>query len=119
MNRQELAIAYLLDELDRADREGVERQLERDPALRGEIESLRPVVGKLDRLPGDAWPADPGPAVAPPAPSEGPQERRWSLRPAVALAALLIVAALGAGLGVLLARAAARPRPNRSSSFAP
>jgi anti-sigma-K factor RskA len=113
MNRQELAIAYLLDELDRADRDRVERRLGHDPDLRTEVESLRPLVGKLDRLPEDAWPADPVSAgVAAAARGGSAGARRWSLRPAVALATLLVVAALGAGLGVLLSQGDSTAPPN-------
>jgi anti-sigma-K factor RskA len=120
MNRRELASAYLLDALEPDERAKVERRLAGDAELRAEVDAARALTARLEALPEDAWPmdasseadaapardpavagsavADAKPAVAP----VGRGRRRWTIRPAFALAALLVVAALGFGLGALL-----------------
>ena len=45
-------VAYLLGELDDAQVAAFERAMAADPALREEVERLRPVVSKLERVPG-------------------------------------------------------------------
>jgi anti-sigma-K factor RskA len=103
MNRRELAAAYLLDDLDAGGRAEVERRLAGDAELRAEVEAMRGLTSHLDALPESAWPvgtAEPAPAVAVGATSGTP--RRWRVRPAFALAALLVVAAAGFGLGAIL-----------------
>jgi anti-sigma-K factor RskA len=55
------AVEYLLGELSPADTERFEADLASDPALRTELDRLRPVVGRLEDL-GDAWePLEPPP----------------------------------------------------------
>ena len=107
MNRRELATAYLLDSLEPAERAEVERRLAGDAELRAEVEAMRPLTTRLDALPEaglagastvpDAGDRRPAAAVAPTV-----RRARWRVRPALALAALLVVAALGFGLGALL-----------------
>jgi len=103
MNRRELAAAYMLGELDAAGREDVDRRLADDPELRAEVEAMRPLLGALSELPAEGWPPDAVTDAAAPAPEPVTPPRRWSLRPAFAIAALLLVALLGTGLGALLA----------------
>ena len=45
-------VAYLLGELDDAQVAEFERAMTADPALREEVERLRPVVSRLERVPG-------------------------------------------------------------------
>lgn len=97
MNRRELAAAYLLDSLEPAERADFERRLTGDAELRAEVEAARALTSRLDALPEDAWPTE---SVAPEAPA--PSSRRWRVRPAFAIVALLLVAAAGFGLGALL-----------------
>jgi anti-sigma-K factor RskA len=114
MNRRELAAAYLLDGLDPGERAKVESRLAGDAGLRAEIDAARVLTARLEALPEDAWPVDAGgaeaaapasgstDAAAPaPAPATRPA-RRWGIRPAFAVAALLVVAAIGFGLGAVL-----------------
>jgi anti-sigma-K factor RskA len=102
MNRRELAAAYLLDELDGSERSDLERRLREDAELRGEVEAMRPLIDRLESLPAAAWPEPPA-SIAGDAEWATPRSgRRWSVRPAAALASLLLVATLGLGLGFLL-----------------
>jgi anti-sigma-K factor RskA len=128
------AVDYLLGELDPAETARFEAALERDAALRAEVERLRPVVTRLDALPSEAWAeveppplrepwaAAESPAAGTPAPATGgespvrrgpaagaaPSRRRRSrrlvLRPAIAALAATALLAAGTGLGVLLDR---------------
>ncbi len=104
MRNRELAAAYVLGELEPGARKEFERRLAAEPELRAEVEVLAPLTVRLSGLPASAWPQpDAAPAAAPePAPSRAPR-RRWSVRPALALGALLVVLLLGGGLGALLA----------------
>jgi anti-sigma-K factor RskA len=115
MNRRVLAAAYLLDSLDAGERAEVERRLADDAELRAEVEAARALTTRLDALPEDAWPVaipaadEPRPvpgegATASPARASGAKRgpRRWTVRPALAVAALVAVAALAFGLGALL-----------------
>ena len=45
-------VAYLLGELDAAQAAGSSARWPRDAALRDEVERLRPVVDRLERVPG-------------------------------------------------------------------
>jgi anti-sigma-K factor RskA len=102
VNRRELAAAYLLDELDGTQRSELEGRLAADPELQQEIESMRPLVSQLAALPEAAWPAPPEPAAEVAASKSRVTGRRWTVRPGAAIASLLVVAAIGLGLGVLL-----------------
>jgi anti-sigma-K factor RskA len=113
-------VAYLLGELDAAQVTEFERALAADPALREEVERLRPVVTKLERVAAEAWEdVEPPPLVMPgdaavadgAAPRRGwlrrrpaGARRRLVLRPAVAALAATALLAGGVGLGVLLDR---------------
>jgi len=105
--------AYLLGELDPERAADFERRLAGDAELREEVEWLRPLVGRLERMPAEAWePAEPPPLAMPPevgtesAPAErGPGRRRLRLPtltlrplPAAGLATLLVAIGLVAGL---------------------
>jgi anti-sigma-K factor RskA len=131
MNRRELAAAYLLDTLEPAERTEVERRLADDAELRAEVEAARALTMHLGSLPGPAWPeagvptaaasptstgageiAASDPAADPRSGSEPGSPRRWRVRPVLALASLLVVAALGFGLGALLTGGdSSRPAP--------
>ena len=52
-----LATDYLLGELDDASRAEVQSRLQSDSAFRAQVESLRPLVGRLQELPVQAWSA--------------------------------------------------------------
>lgn len=104
MRNRELASAYVLGELEPEARAEFERRLGMEPELRAEVEVLRPLAARLAALPAEAWPqpdSPPAPAPAQSAPRRRP--RRWSVRPALALGALLAVLLLGGGAGALLA----------------
>jgi anti-sigma-K factor RskA len=124
MNRRQLASAYVLDALDPVERAEVERRLAGDGELRAEVEAARALTSRLDALPATAWPAVEGdaPAVGAAAPGATPaatptpvparSARRWRVRPVLAIAALLVVAAAGFGLGALLTGGSSqRPAP--------
>jgi anti-sigma-K factor RskA len=114
MNRRELAAAYLLDGLDPGKRAEVEGRLAGDAELRAEVEATRALTARLEALPEGAWPVgavdgeDPAPTgdsagAAVPGSAPVPRSaRRWRVRPAFAIAALLVVAVLGFGLGAVL-----------------
>jgi anti-sigma-K factor RskA len=113
VNRSEQAAAYALGELDGPERAAFEARLAEDAELRREVEAMRATMGALEGLPGDAWPggaAQPiesdGRLDAPttPTPTEpGRPRRTWTLRPAFALAALVLALAIGGAAGALLA----------------
>jgi anti-sigma-K factor RskA len=106
--RRELIVAYLLGELEASESAALESRLASDSALRDELESLRPIVGELEQLPGSAWEGtDPPPLELPPPPDrprEAPEQStrrraRWT-RPQLAIVGLAVVAALAAGVGI-------------------
>jgi anti-sigma-K factor RskA len=131
-------VAYLLGELDDAQVAEFERAMAADPALREEVERLRPVVTRLERVPHDAWEEVeppplmmPGDAAAPDAvPRHGGDPdgavarrrrlaavpRRLVLRPVVAALAAVALLAAGTGLGVLLDR---DPAPSAELALRP
>ena len=76
--RDEEISAYLLGELEEAERADFERRLARDPELRDEVEGLRPVVSRLVALPDQAWdaPEPPPLGAAATAPGREPQRDR-------------------------------------------
>ncbi len=107
-------VAYLLGELDDAQSAEFERAMTADPELRAEVERLRPVVSKLERVPADAWDSpEPPPLVMPPDVAR-PRRRWWSasssqprrlvLRPLAAAACAVLLLAAGIGLGAWLDR---------------
>ena len=98
-------VAYLLGELDASQIAAFERAMASDAALRAEVERLRPVVSKLERLPADAWQDPAPPPLRMPldtTPVRAP--RRLVLRPLVAATCSLALLAAGIGLGTLLDR---------------
>jgi anti-sigma-K factor RskA len=110
MDTRELAAAYLLGELDEREAAALERRLGSDGEFRAEVEAMRPLLADLEQLPAAAWPPAPPAATPAPAPpprtaatAERPAGRRlWSLRPAVALAALVAALLVGGFAGTLL-----------------
>ena len=61
---RQTAVAYLLGELDDAARTNFESECAADPELTRLVDGLRPVVGRLETLPDDAWDApEPPPLV--------------------------------------------------------
>jgi anti-sigma-K factor RskA len=90
---------YLLGELSSDEAAAFERAMAADPALRAEVERLRPVVTRLHRLPPAAW----EPAQMPPLAMPEPARRRLVLRPALAAACAVVLLAAGVGIGALLA----------------
>ena len=97
-------VAYLLGELDDAGAAQFEAAMAADPALRAEVERLRPVVTKLEHVPAEAWEDPEPPPLAMPAPAPVRSRRRLVLRPLVAAACAVVLLAGGIGLGVLLDR---------------
>ena len=104
-------VAYLLGELDDAQVAEFERAMTADPGLRAEVERLRPVVSRLERVPGEAWESpEPPPLVMPPDAAPQRRRRRFSppprlvLRPLVAAACAVVLLAAGIGLGAWLDR---------------
>lgn len=92
--------AYLLGELSGDEAAAFERAMAADPALRAEVERLRPVVTRLHGLPPAAWePVQPPPLAVP---DTAPPRRRLVLRPALAAACALVLVAVGVGIGALL-----------------
>jgi anti-sigma-K factor RskA len=117
--------AYLLGELEPADAAAFEHAMEADAKLREEVERLRPVVTRLERLPADAWDgAEPPPLALTDADLVGPtvtaprtarRSRRLVLRPLAAAACALALLAAGIGLGTWLDRG---PAPVRADQLA-
>lgn len=104
MRNRELAAAYVLGELGPRERAEFERRLGAEPELRAEVEVLAPLAARLEELPAEAWPAlEDAPSPEPDPARPRPTPRRWSVRPALALAALLAVLLVGGGAGALLA----------------
>jgi len=95
---------YLLGELDELDRARLERELLEDASLRAEVDSLRPVVARLDSLAGPVWEHvgehHAGTAAAG-APARRSRRRGAALRPLAG--ALVAFAAAAAVLAILLA----------------
>lgn len=119
------ATAYLLGELDPEQAAAFEHALADDAALRAEVERLRPVVSRLERLPADAWEDEEPPPLrlpeglvgnAPAAePTTGPASpaaprasrrsrfrRPLTLRPAFAAGLAAALLAVGIGIGALV-----------------
>jgi anti-sigma-K factor RskA len=107
--------AYLLGELGPAETDAFERAMAADAKLRDEVERLRPVVTRLERLPADAWEGPEPPPLALPADAGATHRprrfgrragapRRLVVRPLVAAACAVVLLAAGAGLGFVLDR---------------
>ena len=109
---------YLLGELPPEERVTFEAELERDPALRTEVERLAPVVSRLEAMEPAAWeplPELPPLALAPAAkavesaeaakPEREPRTAWWrrplTLRPLPAAAFAVVLLALGVAAGIL------------------
>jgi len=101
MNTDHELSDYLLGELDPETHARFEQRLSDDPALRARAERLRPLVGRLQELPEDAWELVPAQPVLV---AERPRRRRrvLTLRPLVAAGAAAALLAVGAGLGLLV-----------------
>jgi anti-sigma-K factor RskA len=105
VNTRELAAAYVLDELDPSRRAEIEGLLDVDAKLRAEVDALRPMVGRLEALPAEAWPEDLDAEAVPEieaVPEHRSRRRSWSLRPAVAIACLAFALVLGGTFGAVL-----------------
>ena len=138
-NRDELVTAYLLGELDQAERERFQRRLAAEPELRAEVEAMTPVVLRLGSLPEEAWDPPEAPPLSLPVeqmPRAAPAERRgrprWSGRTrglaiAAGLACVAVAAALWIGLDgsepagetVVLAPLDSDPEPARGEVTLP
>jgi hypothetical protein len=66
---------YLLGELAPQERTRFEERLSRDAALRARVEELRPLVGELQELPGEAWALLPAPIASASRAEDGPPLR--------------------------------------------
>jgi anti-sigma-K factor RskA len=106
-------VAYLLGEMDAEQATRFEHAMATDAGLRAEVERLRSVVGRLERVPTEAWdPPEPPPLALPPRPAP----RRLVLRPLVAVACALALIAAGIGAGVLIDR---EPAPSEELALRP
>jgi anti-sigma-K factor RskA len=138
-NRSELVAAYLLGELDEAERERFERRLAEEPELRAETEAMSPVVSRLEGLPDDGWdPPQPPPLALPVdeipggartgvAERTSASRRRWGFALAAGFACVAVAAALWIGLAsdepsgetVQLAPLDSEPEPARGELTLP
>ncbi|MGK2931585.1 MAG: anti-sigma factor domain-containing protein [Solirubrobacterales bacterium] len=118
------AVTYLLGELGESEAAAFERDLLANPELTALVEQLRPVVGKLEGLPDEAWePAEPPPLVMPgtapeavrtPAASSPRRGFRW-LRAGAGLAASAAILAVGVLIGFQLDDSGpSEPAPQRT-----
>ena len=106
-------VAYLLGEMDADQAARFEQAMAGNAALRAEVERLRSVVVRLERVPTEAWEApEPPPLATPP----GRAPRRLMLRPVVAVACALALLAAGVGVGTLLDR---EREPSEQVALAP
>ena len=96
--------AYLLGELGPAETEAFERAMATDTTLRDEVERLRPVVTRLERLPADVW--------------ESPEPPRLALPAGEAAAGAGAEGFAGDAAGGAVARDATRAAPRRPRRFA-
>ena len=111
MTRDHDIVNYLLEELSPSDRARMERAMDADPALRDEVERMRPLVVDLEALPEEAWAQAPAYGL-PPLPdlprtasrARRREARRLMVRPAMAVAASLVVLAVGIAIGTLATR---------------
>jgi len=106
--------SYLLGELDPGEAAAFERLIEAEPGLREEVERLRPLVARLERLPADVWePPQPPPLALPedagrqPEGAARPARRRLrlptlTLRPLPAAGLVAVLLAVGVAGGLLI-----------------
>lgn len=127
--RDQAISAYLVGELDAAERAEFDRRLARDPELRDEVEALRSVVARVAAIPEGAWnaPQPPPLSLPPSAFAEGRSERKrpragaWRWTPArVALGGAVAALLLGAGVwvGTLVEGDGSELRPAAEGSIA-
>ena len=102
------AVSYLLGEFGESDAAAFERELAGDPELGAMVDELRPVVGRLEGLPDEAWDqVEPPPLVMPGTPPDtgrtpvptSPRRGFGWLRAGTGLAASAIILALGVLIG--------------------
>jgi anti-sigma-K factor RskA len=126
--RDEAISAYLLGELDAAARTEFELRLADDPALREEVEALRPVVSRLAAMPAETWNPPEPPALALPSEAFGEAQpergrvrvrsRRWApARFALAGAAAALLLGAGVWIGTLVDDGAPAVGPPAESSI--
>lgn len=119
-DRNDLLNDYLMGDISPERRAELEREIAADPRLAEEVAQLAPLVASLETLPDEAWQsADPPPLrlnTAPraerPAPAPAVREglrARWSLRPAFAFAAAVLIFIGGVGAGLLIERSDPSP----------
>jgi anti-sigma-K factor RskA len=104
VNPREQLSDYLLGELSAAEAQGFEAALADDPALRAEVERLRPVVGRLEGLERSAWESEESLPPLPSLPKPGPRSwwrRPLVLRPVAAAAVAAVLLGLGVAGGLL------------------
>ncbi len=112
-DRHEMLTDYLLGELTDEQRAEFEQQIARDPELAAEVAELGQVVTRLESLPDEAWAEEDPPPFIVPVSADSPQgssrpgalrgflDRSFTLRPAFALAAAVLLFAGGIGVGSL------------------
>ncbi len=93
---------YVLGELTPEQLAEAESMVREDPEFRAEVEALRPVVARLEELPEAGWEGVGEPEVRDRLPSRA--RRTWlpQLRPAMAMAASLLLIAVGVAAGAAL-----------------
>ena len=109
MTRDHDIVDYLLGELSPSDHARMERAMDADPALRDEVERMRPLVVDLEALPEEAWAPAHGLPPLPDLPRTASrarrrEARRLMVRPAMAVAASLAVLAVGIAIGTFATR---------------
>jgi anti-sigma-K factor RskA len=135
MNGREQAAAYALGELTGAEREEFDARLAREPDLRAEVDATRAAMSALEDLPEEAWPEVAAASAADAAvvgiagtdgrggepdradhapPPTARRPRFLALRPAWAVAAVVLALAVGGAIGALVASGG-----SSSSSTAP
>lgn len=121
-DRSEILNDYLLGELPDEQRAELLREIEADPLLSAELAELSPLVATLEELPAEAWDQVDAPPLR--LNSGSPESVRrnrlkdffggsFSLRPALAFAAVVAIFATGVGVGLLTGT------DNSTTSFGP
>jgi anti-sigma-K factor RskA len=121
-DRSEILNDYLFGELPDEQRAELLREIEADPQLSAELAELSPLVATLEDLPAEAWDHVEAPPLRLNVGSPEPEHRSrlkdffggsFSLRPALAFAAVLAIFAMGLGVGLLTGA------DNSTTSFGP